>query len=634
MQQLRRSKVSRTISVLLAAILLTPQCLIYLSSASAQTGQNVPAVAVIPFEDLSGTGSPGVLREATASAALALEDSKEYLVTSTQDLNREMQALGLTPPLSVLQQIRLGERLHVEKVLVGTLNTLAVDSRTGRAHVVLRLQLLDVAIGEYLDGAAVDVYTKAIPGFTGDVAQVTHEALRAAAEQAVAEMLGNSTRRGSVDLVDDQGNININLGTQDGLEVGSELKVLRPTWQPDVERVIMRDVGTIRVQDIESNMATARSVSGSVPDTGDRVYRLYKPVSVMQAEAKSRKIKSTGQMLAGVLLLFGLLSVANGDTTSTPSEITRCYLFQDAPGIAPQVQLDFNTPGNARDATHGFLIFRAANNAQFPAVARYLIDMFGGLVTSYTDDPVRNDVTEDQEILFQFRDLTEGEGELAEGSVTASYNHPSMIAGERYFYRIRRITDPLAPPGANPPIGTAQVVPVEAEIETDPDDRILTDPSNACGPVTFFTVPLQSAPANGAVNLPPTTGITFSWQTTVGANEYIVEVFPSTDPDGRLLPVLQSTVMRSTGSSIMSTVINGPFSPNTTYYWRVGARQSADPHKPVNKQSGKQGFLYSSIRSFATAIAPPPPPGATTAQPQPIPSRHGGWWGGGSRIRR
>jgi hypothetical protein len=633
MQQLRRSKVSRAISVLLAAILLTPQCLIYLSSASAQTGQNVPAVAVIPFEDLSGTGSPGVLREATAAAALALEDSKEYLVTSTQDLSREMQALSLNLPLSLVQQIRLGERLHVEKVLVGTLNTLAVDSRTGRAHVVLRLQLLDVAIGEYLDGAAVDIYTKAIPGFTGDVAQVTHEALRATAEQAIDEMLGNSTRRGSVDLVDDQGNIAINLGTEDGLEVGSELRVLRPTWQPDVERVIMRDVGTIRVQDIESNMATARSISGSVPDTGDRVYRLYKPVSVMQAEAKSRKIKSTGQMLAGVLLLFGLFAVANGDTTITPSEITDCFLFQDAPGIAPQVELDFNTPGNARDATHGFLIFRAANNAQFPAVARYLIDMFAGLVTSYTDDPTRNDVTEDQEILFQFRDL-ESDGELTDGSVTASYNHTPLVAGERYFYRLRRITDPIAPPGSNPPIGTAQVTPVEPVITADPDERVLTDASNSCGPVTFFTVPLQSAPANGAVNLPPTTGINFSWQTTVGANEYIVEVFPGTDPDGRLLPVLQSTVLRSTGSTIMSTVINGPFSPSTTYYWRVGARQSADPHQPVNKQSGKQGFLYSAMRSFATATAPPPPPGSSPAQPRPIPSRHGGWWGGGSRIRR
>ncbi|MGE5531832.1 MAG: hypothetical protein ACM3VW_06945 [Bacteroidota bacterium] len=633
MQQLRRSTVSRAISVLLAAILLTPQCLMYLSSASAQTGQNVPAVAVIPFEDLTGTGSPGVMREATAAAALALEDSKEYLVTSTQDLEREMLALRLTPPLSVEQQIRLGERLHVEKVLIGSLNTLAVDSATGRAHVALRLQMLDVSIGEYLDGAAVDIYTKAIPGFAGDVAQVTHEALRAAAEKAVGDMLGTSTRRGSVDLVDDQGNISINLGTQDGLEVGSELKVLRPTWQPDVERVIMREVGTIRIQDIEANMATARSVSGSIPTTGDRIYRVYKPVSVMQAEAKSRKIKSTGQMLAGVLLLFGLFAVANGDTTATPSEITSCFLFQDAPGIAPQVELDFNTPGNARDATHGFLIFRAANNAQFPAVARYLIDMFSGLVSSYTDDPTRNDVTEDQEILFQFKDV-ENQGELTDGSVTASYNHTPLVAGERYFYRIRRITDPLAPPGSNPPIGTAQVTPVVPVITADPDERVLTDPSNTCGPVTFFTVPLQSLPTNGASNLPTTTGITFSWQTTVGANEYIVEVFPSTDPDGLLLPVLQSTVLRSTGSTIMSTVINGPFSSNTTYYWRVGARQSSDPNKPVNKQTGKQGFLYSTMRSFSTAISPPPPPGSTTAQPRPVPTHHGGWWGGGSRTRR
>lgn len=633
MQQLRRSTVSRAISVLLVAALLTPQCLVYLSGASAQTGVNVPAVAVIPFQDMTCAATPTLMREVTAAAALALEDSKEYLVTSTADLDREMLSLKLLAPLSLSQQIRIGERLHVEKVLVGTLDALSVDAPTGRVHVQLRLQMLDVAIGDYLDGAAVDVWTKAIPCFNGDVALVTHEALREAAEAAINKMLSASVRRGTVELVDDQGNVNINLGTNDGLEVGSVLLVMRPTWQPDVEQVVMRRVGTISIGAIEANMATARAIEGGIPTTGDRIYRVYKPVSVVQAEAKSRKLKSTGQLIAGLLLIAGIISTAIGPTTTTPSGINTCFLLQQAPGANPAVRLNFRTPTTSRDGTHGFLFFRAANNPDFPAVAQYLIDMLPGYTTLYSDDPFTNTSTTGDTITFQFVDKTSGStGALTTGSVTASFNHPAQIPGNKYFYRIRRISDPLPAPGSNPPIATTAQAPVVPVITPTPDWSIITDASNACGPVTFFTVPIQSTPANGAVNL-PTSNITFSWQTTTGANEYIIQVFPSTDPDGLHSPVLQSAVLRSTSSTVMSTVIAGPFNASTTYYWTVGARQSSDPDQPVNAQTGRQGFLYSAIHSFTTTTSPPPPPSSSPAQPRPVPARHGGWWGGGTRGR-
>lgn len=622
MQQLRRSTVSRAVSVILAAAMLIPQCLVYVSGVSAQ-GQNVPAVAVIPFQDLTGKASGALLREATAATALALEDSKEYLVTSISDLDREMGALNLTPPLSQAQQLRLGERLHVEKVLVGSVGALAVDSRTGRARVELRLMMLDVSIGEYLDGATVSIETRSIPGFNGDIAHVTSEALREAAESAVGKMLSATVHRGTVELVDDQGNINVNLGTNDGLEVGSDLLVMRPTWQPDVEQVILRRVGTIRVSDIESNMAVAKSTEGSIPTTGDSIFRIYKPYTVIQAEHRSAKIKNTGKMLAGLLLLLGLAAVASGPTTTTPTGITSCQLTQQGPGQNPFVLLNFRTPSTAKDATHGFLVFRAANNPDFPAVAQYLVDMIQGYTTTYTDDPTRNDETEDMELSFQYQDQT-SEGDLTDGTVTASFIHAAMVAGSRYFYRIRRISDPLAAPGSNPPIGTSQTT-VEPNIEPDPDWSIITDASTSGGPVTYFTVPLQSAPANGAQNL-ATDGITFSWQTVTGANEYIVEIFAATDPDGRGNSILQSAILRSTGATIMSATINGPFSATTTYYWRVGARQSSDPAKPYNQLTGKSGWLYSTMRSFATTVTPPTPPGSSTAQPRPLPGRHGGFW--------
>lgn len=628
MQQLRRSTVSRALSILLVTALLTPQCVVYLSGVSAQeAGTNVPAVAVIPFQDVTGKGSPALMREATAAAALALEDSKEYVVTSTADFDREMAALRLTPPLSLGQQLRLGERLHVEKILVGTLSELGVDSRTGRARVGLRLMMLDVEIGEYLDGSIIDIETKTIPGFNGDVAQVMHEALREAAEAGIGRMLSASVRRGTVEMVDDLGNVNINLGTNDGVEVGSDLLVMRPTWQPDAEKVILRRVGVIRIAEIESNMSVARGVDGGLPTSGDKVYRVYKPHAVMQAEAKSRKLKSTGQLVAGLLLVLGLVAVATGDTTSTVSGV-KCSMLQTAPGQSPYVRLAISTPSTAKDATHGYLIFRAANNPDFSAVAGYLIDMIQGYTTRYTDDPLRNDTTDDEELTFQYEDAT-SDGELTDGSVTATYNHLAMVPGTRYFYKVRRITDPLSDPGTNPPISTAQTT-VTPVITPDPDWSVITDASASCGPLTYYTVPLQSSPADAAANL-TTTSITFTWQATTGANEYRVEVYPATDPDGTSAASFQSAVIRDSGSSVLSATISGPFSASTTYYWRVGARQSSDTSQPVNEQTGKSGWLYSTMRSFTTAASPPTPPGTSSAGGRPIPNRHGGWWGNGRR---
>lgn len=629
MQQLRRNRVSRAISYLLVAALLAPQGLVCLPVQAQTAGQSVPAVAVVPFQDLTGQAGPTVMREVTAAAALALEDAREFIVISTTDLDREMAALRLKPPLGTPEQIRLGSRLHADKVLVGSLTDLKVDAATGRARATLRLMLLDVAIGEYLDGAVASIETKAIPGFSGDVAAVTNEALRQVADAAVAEMLGSSVRRGTVELVDDLGNVNINLGTSQGLDIDSELLVMRPTWQPDVERVIMRRVGIIRVTEIESNMAVARAIEGSIPTTGDRIYRVYKPVAAQAQESRERKFKSGAQLIAGIALLFGLVAVATGPTTASGSSL-ECALAQARPGADPEVLLTVNTGQTALSRTHGWLFFRHTTS-NFPAVAQYLIDAVRGQRlpnNQHSDEPFEYRVVEDFEITFEFLE----EDSLEEGSVTVAYNDPPLVRGTRYYYRVQRVVEPLGRPGENPPIATAQIEPTDPEIEADPDSSVLSEPSNSCGPVTFFTPPVLSLPANGAPS-ERTDAITFTWQPSVGANEYVVQVFPSDDPDGIRAPILQSTIIRDSGSSVLNATIRN-FSPGT-YWWRVGARASGDPERPINLMTGEQAWLYSSMRTFSTVQTPPPVPGSAAgpARPSNIPGRHGGWWGSDRRSR-
>lgn len=631
MQHMRRSSLSRIVSYLVALTLLVPHLFMALPLASAQTLKQVTSVAVIPFEDQSGSGKAFVSQEMTAAAALALEDTREFTVTSTADLDRELRSMRLSPPLSKEQQGNLGERLQVERVLTGAITGLGVDSKTGSCQVDIWIMMLDVAVGEVLDGAIIHSSTKGVPGWNGDVNQAINEGMREAAQRAVEGMLSTRVRRGNVDLVDDLGFSSINLGATDGLTRDSDLLVMRPQWQPDLEKVLLRRVGVIRVKDLESNMSVCRSVEGGQPTTGDKVYRMYKPISTQKQEARSRSMKKSGTLVAALLLLLGLAGLAGGPTTSSSSSLSG-GLSQARPGADPVVTLHIRSGNTELTGTHGYLMYRAANNPNFPAVADFLVDMLPGKQSYfYTDEPSVVQVVEDREITFQFFDES---GDLTSGSVTASFNDLALSQGTRYYYKVRRVVDPLFPPGTNPPIGTQQVTLTTPVITTDPDERVLSDISSPHGPVTFFVPPIQSTPSNGAVNQ-PVQNITFTWAPTTGANLYFVEVFPNSDPDGLRAPIFRSGEQRVGSASLMNATIQGPFGSGATFWWRVGARQTADRTPPKLETTGQTGWLFSSMRSFTTTVSPPPPPSSSsTAQPKPVPDRHRGWWGGAGRSRR
>lgn len=627
MQHMRKSSLSRIVAYFVAVSLLIPQLLVSLPLASAQTLKQVTTVAVIPFVDISKSGKGYVAQEITSAAALALEDTREFSVTSTSDLDREMAGMRMTPPLSQVEQIRLGQRLQVEKVLTGTIASLSVNSRTGECAAEVRLLMLDVGVGEVLDGAVAQVTTKAIPGWSGDTNQAINEAMRAAAESAVAKMLGSRVRRGNIDNVDDLGFVTLNLGADDGLVVGTDLLVMRPQWQPDLEKVIMRRVGVVRVKDLEANLGVGQSVEGSTPSSGDKVYRIYKPANIVQQEAKTQKVKSSVQLVAALLLLAGLVGVAGGETNSSASELAAA-LTQARPGETPFVRLHISTSGTALNVTHGYLFFRAANNPDFAAVASYLFDVLPGKsLTWHSDEATTLRTADDETIDFKYKD--EEGNPNTDGSVSYSFVDNPLVRGTRYYYKVRRITDPLYPPGTNPPIGTTQVTTVPI-ITPSPDWSVISEASDPAGPVTYFIPPALSTPTNGAVNQ-PMDNMTFRFQPSVGANEYRVEVFPSTDQDGLLAPLYQSAAVRDTGSSLIPITIRGPFTSGQTYWWRVGARQTGDAAMPVNQHGNQVGWLYSELRSFTAGGSPPTPP-STSSAPAP-PNSHRGFWGGDARNR-
>jgi len=80
--------------------------------AAIGQGRDVATTAVVTFDDNSGRDSRFLEAKASDAVALALQDSREYLVTPARDVEREQRALALSVPLSKVEAVRLGARPH------------------------------------------------------------------------------------------------------------------------------------------------------------------------------------------------------------------------------------------------------------------------------------------------------------------------------------------------------------------------------------------------------------------------------------------------------------------------------------------------------------------------------------------
>ncbi len=331
----------------------------------------------------------------------------------------------------------------------------------------------------------------------------------------------------------------------------------------------------------------------------------------------------------GVVVLLGALLVLsgcgggddeNGGDTGAGTTAISSGLSQATCGANPTVLLVTQTSQTGLDATHGWVIYRDANNPYFPATPTNIIDVFQGRAlpsNTYSDGPYLTQYVEDAGFTYTY---LSADGE-EQATVTAAYNHYAMTPGARYYYAIQRIIDPLYRAGYNPPNVTRQALvsvqqaasPVTPELRVEVDSgQPLSEVSAHFGPVTFFTPPLQSSPYNGTPNQ-VVTNVRFTWQSSVGADTYNVELFGPNDTQGRAGPYWTSGHIQSGGAgTVMSTSYymadaGAGLTPATTYYWRVGARASGDAAYPSNRDLGKVGWLYSAMRSFSTAAGPPAP---------------------------
>ncbi len=611
------------------ATLLLVLCLwaAFVPAAHAQKISEAISVAVVPFADRAG-GSEMTANKATDAAALALDESQEYVVSTRADTRREMQTLGIVASesarhsVSKEQMVRLGEHLRVEKVATGSVDHLSID-KSGRGRCVLTIRLLDIATQEYLDGATSDYTTRALPGWQGEEATVINEALRSAAEQCVRTIQTSRTPRGNIDMVDNTGTIVVNLGARDGVEVGKELLVVRGIWNSGLERVVLQKIGVIEVSAVEINDCRCRLTSGSMPRTADKCYVMYRPSNTIAKAVKRSKLKRTTRVLAALGLVAGIYATATGDDNQSPPGVS-VFLTQAAPGSEPRIAVEAepgNLPGSTK--THAWLVFRGENAGFLSQVDNnnhLVAAVQGGKLANFEDDPT---FTVDLEFELEFNYL-DNEGEEEDGDVDITYNHLPLVAGRSYYYKLRRIVDPgfvdlptAASGQVTPP------VPVDVSFDIDPPES-LGEPSDPAGPVTFFFPGQPETPSDGNSTVDPRAGkTTFRWTPSLGADEYMVFIYDNPQAVGN--PVKQSPRLSSTSSTTtMNWALNMTLASDTEYYWFVGARTSGEV-APLVRSNGSRGWVMSEPFRFRTALLPPVNPSVDGGKLQP--SDRGGIFG-------
>jgi hypothetical protein len=318
--------------------------------------------------------------------------------------------------------------------------------------------------------------------------------------------------------------------------------------------------------------------------------------------SQEEDMRNALSLMAVAVALALVLGGCGGTDDEPQQQITQwAYLHQQAPGDAPTIRLQLEQPSvPLEDQIFGWLFYRSADQRYFSLIAANLVDVIfeSRLPGGIWDDsaPARGPI----ELSRDFTWIGPG-GDQETGSIDVEFIDPALQPGVTYYHRVQRLVEPMSRAGSGAPIATLQV----PTIDVDPWNA-LSQGSNPTAGVTYILPPVQQSPSDGAVNQ-STVSITFSWSSTLGANEYVLQVFTATDPDGERNPRYQEIVRHDFGGTISRTITDS-FSPGQRFYWRVGGRRSGEA-QPVNGMLAQRGWLFSPMRTFVTAQAPPPPPG-------------------------
>ncbi len=588
--------------------------------------QGISQVAVIDFHNSSKMAGQMFGRMATDAVVLELIRSGKFGVIPSDSLEAKMKQLDYDSNMNQAAMIRLGQESEVSSVVSGELLSVKIDKDKKTAEARVAVKMLDVASGELVNGAFASGVSQPHIGYTADEDKMVVQAIQDAARNAVETMVSYIIPEATVLNCVGTTEVLLNKGSQEGLEAGLEMIVLRY-----IDGGKQEVVGKIRVTKASANDASAsivRAPRGVKPE--DRVRAVYKMADygdsnrVSPPKKSPRKSIVKGSSLAwGLAILVGIFALSGQGGSKSESVPGAVAMAGASPDVNPPeddggVMVEWNTPPNIGfDNVIEYHVWmdNYSNVGPVLAVGRDFAPPLSNAVGSF-DHSQSIDTSDTADLSYSFPD-----SDHALQALTIPTSN-GITVGRTHKFWVSALYRRLSPATAT--FTYWETTPVFA------------------GMATYVTRPTCISP-DQATDL-PLTNILFEWGASVGADTYRLEVSTSVgfersktwcSPDIRKIagPFQLAVTNELANAAEFAGVQAGQ-----TLYWRVGAKKMGDSPGPVpaikdgNKASAAASgpkntrFIYSDAWGEFTVDAPPgtnpgggnnPPPDTGGGPPGP-----------------
>ncbi len=664
---------ARRISWMLVTTLLLPMLVLAATPRQAAAQLNrIPQVAVLEFGNRPNAQGGGILgRQATDAVVVEMTRTGRFDPTPRTQLNQQLQELGLNPPLDNIGIRRLGQALGVDYVATGDITAISFSERPRRARVTLSVRLTDVISGELANGAIQSGISPEPPaGAQPDDDTLINQALSNAAFNAVQTLNNYTLPEATILHNTGENNVLLNRGSRDGITPGLEMIVIRGGDR--VGRVRVATVGsTDSVATVvdpgkgirpEDRARAVFSLPGYEVNTNTGTIKTYPVTEQDYNPRRGRKQKSilgTVLGIAAAVLLAALLFRPKSSTNNVGLRGVTARAFAEpselAGATAPRVEVSWELgndipPGNVVE----FQVYRGS------------VGPIGGTGEGFAGDVPIIALGPQQRVFFdaptpvvplqEFEYRQVNPTDPSELTV-ATTNRTGFTPGTPQTYRVeviyRRLT--VGTGGGNDGGGGGQGGGGGGQggggggqggggggqggggfgggggggRQQDDNVEFVQAPISAFSSIATPVLRPEAIGPTGDVNL---RAVTFTYQTSFGADEYVIEVAdnPTFQNKKTLGPFFKSktTVTQTTDGPFDLT--RAPFNfreqQGVRIYYRIGARNTADNPGPVEARRlgvpNGDRYIYQGLDTSFTAIGQPPPPpggGAGTTNPPPPP---------------
>lgn len=590
---------------------------IFTPPVNAQAG--ISQVAVIDFRNSSKLTGPMFGRLATDAVVLELIRSGKFGVIPSDSLETIMKQLGYDSNMSEKAMIRLGEEAEASAVVSGELLSVKIDKSKKTAEARVAVRLLDIASGELVNGAYASGVSQPYIGYTADddkmIVQAIKDAARNAVETMVAYIIPQATVLNCVGTTE----VLLNKGSQEGLEAGMEMIVLR-RMEGGKEEV----VGRIKVSKVSNNDASAsiiRAPRGVKPE--DRVLAVYKmadygdSTGTAAPKKSNRKSLTDGsKILWGLIVLVGLVAIMGNGGSKSESVPGAVAMAGASPDVTARmddagIQLAWDAPSNiGNDNIWEYHIWMDNYGNVGEGADGNLVGPVLAVGRDYAP-PISNALGS-----FEHSTVIDTSGWAPFGYSYADENHEKqavsietmngIVVGRTHVFWVSALYRRLNP--------------------TSGEYTWWETPPVSAGRATLVPRPMCIEP-NQAMDL-PLSNITFEWAPSESADMYRLEVSTSVNFERsqtwckdirKIAPPYSITIANELNNAAEFANVQA----GQTLFWRVGARKSSDTPGPFPSGTGtcvavegskNTRFIYSSGWNEFTVDAPPGtnPGGGTT----------------------